>query len=47
MNRFLANLPALRNAKESYWTDQIQPFIDSFAERDLSSTKERGEITKR
>jgi len=46
-NRFLANLPALRTAKESYWTDQIQPFIDSFAERDLSSTKERGEITKR
>ncbi|GAA5887625.1 hypothetical protein JCM16303_001452 [Sporobolomyces ruberrimus] len=45
--RFIANLPALRTAKPTYWTDQIQPFIDSFAERDLSSTKERGEITKR
>ncbi|GAA6024859.1 hypothetical protein JCM11491_005677 [Sporobolomyces phaffii] len=45
--RFIANMPALRTAKPSYWTDQIQPFFDSFAERDLSSTKERGEITKR
>ncbi|GAA5825353.1 hypothetical protein JCM5353_005631 [Sporobolomyces roseus] len=31
--RFLANLPALRTAKESYWTDQIQSFNDAFAER--------------
>ncbi|GAA5959308.1 hypothetical protein JCM3765_006555 [Sporobolomyces pararoseus] len=45
--RFIANMPALRTAKPTYWTDQIQPFFDSFAERDLSSTKERGEITKR
>ncbi|GAA5869290.1 hypothetical protein JCM1840_004346 [Sporobolomyces johnsonii] len=45
--RFVYNLPALRTAKPSYWTDQIQPFFDSFAERDLSSTRERGEITKR
>ncbi|GAA5931207.1 uncharacterized protein JCM15063_002576 [Sporobolomyces koalae] len=45
--RFIKNMPVLRTAKQTYWTDQIQPFIDSFAERDLSSTKERGEITKR
>ncbi|GAA5956736.1 hypothetical protein JCM21900_002166 [Sporobolomyces salmonicolor] len=45
--RFVYNLPALRTARPSYWTDQIQPFFDSFAERDLSSTRERGEITKR
>ncbi|GAA5827582.1 hypothetical protein JCM11251_001743 [Rhodosporidiobolus azoricus] len=45
--RFVYNAPALRLAKPTYWTEQIQPFIDSFAERDLSSTVERGEITKR
>ncbi|GAA5866451.1 hypothetical protein JCM8547_000629 [Rhodosporidiobolus lusitaniae] len=45
--RFIYNAPALRSAKPIYWTDQIQPFFDSFAERDLSSTVERGEVTKR
>jgi hypothetical protein len=40
-------MPALREAKPEYWTDQIQPFFDSFAERDLSTTKERSEVTKR
>ncbi|GAA6059871.1 hypothetical protein JCM10212_007076 [Sporobolomyces blumeae] len=45
--RFIENMPALRTAKPTYWSEQIQQFFDSFAERDLSSTKERGEITKR
>ncbi|GAA6021527.1 hypothetical protein JCM10207_005791 [Rhodosporidiobolus poonsookiae] len=44
--RFIYNAPALRSAKPTYWTE-IQHFIDSFAERDLSSTVERGEVTKR
>ncbi|GJN93987.1 hypothetical protein Rhopal_007050-T1 [Rhodotorula paludigena] len=34
------------SAQDSYWHDW-QQFIDSFAERDLSSTVERGEVTKR
>lgn len=45
--RFIFNFPALRLAKTEYWTEQIQPFFDSFAERDLSTTKERSEVTKR
>ncbi|BGP72928.1 hypothetical protein NBRC10513v2_006332 [Rhodotorula toruloides] len=45
--RFLYNMPGLRNAKLEYWQENIQPFFDSFAERDLSSTVERGEVTKR
>ncbi|BGP58145.1 hypothetical protein JCM8202v2_005806 [Rhodotorula sphaerocarpa] len=45
--RFIYNMPALDSAKPEYWQEQIQPFFDSFAERDLSSTVERGEITKR
>ncbi|GAA5979388.1 hypothetical protein JCM11641_005020 [Rhodosporidiobolus odoratus] len=45
--RFIHNAPALCNAKPNYWSDLIQPFFDSFAEKDLSSTVERGEITKR
>ncbi|GAA5989987.1 hypothetical protein JCM10908_002410 [Rhodotorula pacifica] len=45
--RFIYNMPGLSSAKPSYWQEQIQPFFDSFAERDLSSTVERGEITKR
>lgn len=44
---FLYNMPGLRNAKLEYWQENIQPFFDSFAERDLSSTVERGEVTKR
>ncbi|KAI5479440.1 PX domain-containing protein [Pseudohyphozyma bogoriensis] len=45
--RFIYNFPVLRTAKREYWTDHIQPFFDSFAERDLSTTKERSEVTKR
>ncbi|GAA5877826.1 hypothetical protein JCM3774_000188 [Rhodotorula dairenensis] len=45
--RFIYNMPGLSSAKPLYWQAQIQPFFDSFAERDLSSTVERGEITKR
>ncbi|KAK4703173.1 hypothetical protein P7C70_g3044, partial [Phenoliferia sp. Uapishka_3] len=45
--RFIANAPALRDAKKEYWTDQIQPFFDSFAERGFSTTQERNEVTKR
>lgn len=45
--RFIYNMPGLSSAKPAYWQEQIQPFFDSFAERDLSSTVERGEITKR
>jgi hypothetical protein len=45
--RFVYNFPALRLAKSEYWTQQIQPFFDSFAERDLSTTRERSEVTKR
>lgn len=45
--RFIYNLPALREAKREFWTDRIQPFFDSFAERDLSTTSERSEVTKR
>ncbi|KAM0749704.1 hypothetical protein T439DRAFT_381276 [Meredithblackwellia eburnea MCA 4105] len=45
--RFIKNAPVLRDAKREYWTDQIQPLFDSFAERDLSTTKERSEVTKR
>jgi hypothetical protein len=37
------NMPGLSSAKPAYWQEQIQPFFDSFAERDLSSTVERGE----
>ncbi|KAL8291630.1 hypothetical protein RQP46_001888 [Phenoliferia psychrophenolica] len=45
--RFIKNAPVMREAKPEYWTDQIQPFFDSFAERDLSTTQERSEVTKR
>ncbi|GAA6055274.1 hypothetical protein JCM3770_001520, partial [Rhodotorula araucariae] len=45
--RFVHAMPGLRGAKQEYWTDHVQPFFDSFAERDLSATIERGEITKR
>jgi hypothetical protein len=45
--RFIYNLPALRLAKTEYWKDQIQPFWDSLAEKDLSTTIERSEVTKR
>ncbi|KDE09124.1 hypothetical protein MVLG_00839 [Microbotryum lychnidis-dioicae p1A1 Lamole] len=45
--RFLYHMPVLREAKPEYWTDRIQPFWDSFMERDLSTTAERAEITKR
>ncbi|BGP20027.1 hypothetical protein JCM10213_000591 [Rhodosporidiobolus nylandii] len=45
--RFIYNAPALRSAKPEYWTEGIQAFWDSFAEKDLSSTVERGEVTKR
>lgn len=45
--RFVKTLPALRMAKDEYWTNQIQPFQDSFAERDLSTSQERDEVTKR
>lgn len=45
--RFMKNFPGLNEAKDVYWTDQIQTFFDSFAERNLSSTRERSEITKR
>ncbi|BGP51608.1 hypothetical protein JCM10450v2_007558 [Rhodotorula kratochvilovae] len=45
--RFVHAMPGLRGAKSEYWTEHVQPFFDTFAERDLSSTIERGEITKR
>ena len=45
--RFIKEAPVMREAKKEYWTDQIQPFFDSFAERDLSTTQERSEVTKR
>lgn len=45
--RFIKNFPGLDEAKEEYWTDRIQPFFDSFAERNFSVTRERGEVTKR
>lgn len=45
--RFIQNLPCLREAPLKYWQDRIQPFFDSFAERNLSNTKERSEVTKR
>lgn len=45
--RFILHLPVLRLAPNSYWTDHIQPFWDSLAEKDLSTTVERDEVTKR
>ncbi|KAK4053580.1 hypothetical protein OIO90_003817 [Microbotryomycetes sp. JL221] len=45
--RFIYNLPPLNGAKQSYWTDYIQVFWDSFTEKDLSTTLERSEVTKR
>lgn len=45
-HNFVITLPALRLAKKDYW-EGIQRFLDSFAERDLSSGEERGEVTKR
>lgn len=46
-NRFIYGFPGLRDAKREYWTDNIQPFFDGFAQRNLSWTRERSEITKR
>ncbi|GAA5912338.1 hypothetical protein JCM8208_003330 [Rhodotorula glutinis] len=45
--RFVHQMPGLRGAKDEYWGEHWQKFIDGFAECDLSSTVERGEITKR
>ncbi|KAK4046130.1 hypothetical protein OIV83_006326 [Microbotryomycetes sp. JL201] len=45
--RFIYNLPPLNGAKRNYWTDHIQVFWDSFTEKDLSTTLERAEVTKR
>jgi hypothetical protein len=45
--KFVKNFPGLDTVKDAYWTDQIQAFFDSFAERNLSTTRERSEITKR
>ena len=45
--RFIYNFPALNEAPIKFWQLRIQPFFDSFAERNLSSTRERSQITQR
>jgi hypothetical protein len=39
--------PFLGTADEAFWQQRVQPFVESFAEKDISSTADREEATKR
>lgn len=46
-HHFVLTFPFLRSAPPNFFADKVQVFVDRFAERNISSTDDRDETTKR
>ena len=47
LSNFLVTSPLLKNAHKEFWVDSAQPFIQGLASKDISSSADRDEATKR
>ena len=46
-NNFIINFPFLRSTPDNFWSDKVQVFVKEFLERNLASTGDEEELTKR
>lgn len=47
LRNYVVSFPLIKNAKPKFWTETTQPFIQGIASKEISSSADRDETTKR